>query len=133
MSKIAPSGCWYYYPIAEFSDKYYIAEIYFTKLHERSSYIFRLELHNNNKIDADSKHDADEILSTLMKNSKDSSFLGYPYGLIDADRFARVSNNEKQLMQARLAAKIGSSFQSLKEHLSSIDAHNILDSFNTLK
>ena len=53
LSKIAPSGCWYYYPIAEFSDKYYIAEIYFTKLHERSSYIFRLELHNNNKIDAD--------------------------------------------------------------------------------
>lgn len=44
-----------------------------------------------------------EIVSTLAYYSADVSFPGYPYGLIDADRFARISNDEKNVLRLKLS------------------------------
>ncbi|MFC1705185.1 DNA double-strand break repair nuclease NurA, partial [Nanoarchaeota archaeon] len=79
LSKIAPAGSWYYYPVASINNPEHRAEIYFTRLHEKSKYVFRFEVH---------KGDISNVLPMLISNSKDPVFLGYPYGLIEADRFA---------------------------------------------
>ena len=79
--KNSPQGLW----------KYRLFEgavpIYVVKLNENSKKCFRVEGQIN-----------DEVLSLLVENSKDPTFIGYPYGLIEADKFARVSNEEKDHM-----------------------------------
>jgi len=101
-------GEWYYHPIAENQ------EIYFTRLNKNSKYVFKMELNKNNI----------SILSFLRENSKDPVFLGYPYGLIEADKFARVSNQEKEYFKTLFLTKIG---KRLENHLSAQNAHSILD------
>lgn len=123
LADIAPAEGWYYYPIADIDDENYQADLYLVKLNHKSSFIFRFETYKN------SNFDLKTILALLYKNSTDPSFFGYPYGLIDADRFARVTKQEKTIFEARLIAKFGSSFAGLKKHLNSINAHDILDSF----
>jgi hypothetical protein len=122
LSYISPKNIWYYHPVVDIKDNNYNAEVYFIKLHNRSDYIFRFEVHNG------INHDIKLILGLLARNSIDPSFLGYPYGLIDADRFARVSYKEKQIIEARLLAKSSKSFKELRKHFNSVNAHNILDS-----
>jgi hypothetical protein len=88
----------------------------FIKLHKNSKYVFRLDVLDNTKLGI--------ILAILKENSKDPCFLGYPYGLIEADRHARVSNKEQQQIQLMFLAKGGNKF---REHISSKDAHEILN------
>jgi hypothetical protein len=116
LNKIAPKTSWYYHPVAEISNKDHKAEIFFIKLHEKSKYIFRFELYKNQEYDIDS------ILNLLTKNSKDPVFLGYPYGLIEADKFARVSNQERAYIQTILKTKIKE-----WDKINNLDAHDILD------
>jgi hypothetical protein len=66
----------------------------------------------------------------LLANSKDISFPGYPYGLIIADRFARVSNNEKAYLRTLFFSKAGGKTEMLVNETASINSHNILDSIN---
>ena len=40
--------------------------------------------------------DVEMIVNQIANNAKDVVFPGYPYGLILADKFARISNNEKE-------------------------------------
>ena len=46
-------------------------------------------------LDITNQLDEDYILS-LVDNSKDPVFYGYPYLLIEADKLARVTNKEKE-------------------------------------
>ena len=109
------SGNWRYYPVAKDDN------ISFLKLNSASRHVFRLDIANTNN------PDSDELISLLMQNSTDAVFPGYPYGLIDADRFARVSNNERDYLRAKLEMKMGSSFLAISKALSSTNAHSILD------
>ena len=122
LASISPEWNWYYYPIVNIDDDNYMADVYLVKLHQRSDYVFRLEVHNG------PKYNVGILLDLLARNSVDPVFLGYPYGLVDADKFARVSNREKEMIEARLLMKSSKSFKTLKKHLSSINAHNLLDS-----
>ena len=97
-------GNWYY-NISE--------NIYFIKFNN-SKYVFRLDFFNFDE----------DVFSLLLNNSKDPVFIGYPYGLIDADRFARVTNKEKEYLKL----KILSQSKNIKPYLNTINAHNILDS-----
>jgi hypothetical protein len=116
LNKIGPKSTWVYHPVADISVDSHKADIYFLKLHERSRHIFRFEvLKGQNPI---------EIISSLKNLSKDPVFLGYPYPLIQADKFARISNQEKDLMKTKVLAKQ----PWIEEHLSSADVHDILDS-----
>ncbi|MBI5397885.1 hypothetical protein HZB03_00335, partial [Candidatus Woesearchaeota archaeon] len=116
--------CWTYYPVVNCSPEI-LFEIGMVKLHSKSRHVFRVDVslygwqHKN------------RIFSLLAQNSTDSALLGYPYGLIEADRFARVSNEEANYLRVilyDLLAKGGSGSQKILESLSASDVHGILDS-----
>ncbi len=62
-----------------------------------------------------------------MDNAKDPVFPGYPYGLLVADKFARVSNNEKEYIQTIIKSNAGKNWAKIKKYMNSFDAHSILD------
>ena len=95
--------------------------MFFAKLHKNSSRIFRFEIFK------EQKPELNTIFSILANNSKDPVFLGYPYGLIEADKLARVSNDEADLLRSSLGIRLE------KSQISSFNqrnAHNILDSIS---
>ncbi len=118
LASSAPGGCWYYFPAGtkQFS------KVFFAKLHNRSDYIFKVEL-----LDVALDVDVPSFLSLLSSNSKDPVFLGYPYGLIEADMFARVSNKEQETLKVSFASKAGKDWNLLDSLSKSSDAHHILD------
>lgn len=118
LGNISPSGAWYYYPAVKIENKEHQAEMFFVKLHEKSKHVFRFEVFNGNTFKIN------EILTLLKDNSKDPVFLGYPYGLIEVDRFARIGNYEKEHLKTILLAKTGNKLESFSAPL---NAHNILD------
>lgn len=103
LNKLGPEGCWNY----ELTEK-----TSFVKLQENSKHIFRFE---GNK----------QLLSSLVKNSTDALFLGYPYGLVLADQLARVSNSEKRSLRAQFL--LNKNNQEIIQYLSTTNAHSILD------
>jgi hypothetical protein len=119
LSDIAPKKSWSFHPIVEINNENHKAEMFFVKLHDKSNYIFRFEIHNPNN--------TEEILSTLANNSRDFTFPGYPYGLILADKFARVSNNEREYFQTLLQVKAKYLWKKIEKHTNAINAHSVLD------
>lgn len=108
LEKLAPSGSWFYFAGGN---------VAFAKLHQNSKHIFRVDVQNVESLNS---------LPCLIENSKDPSFLGYPYGLIDADKFAQVSKEEISQLKLRFAIKSKELFGSLER---SLDAHDILNKF----
>jgi hypothetical protein len=121
VSSIAPEGEWSYCNIAEINNEKHKADVCFVKLHAKSRYIFRFEIYKNQKEKLDS------VLSLLKQNAKDPVFLGYPYGLIEADKNARVSNNEAEYYRVMLMSKAGKDSSKIMDYIKSVDAHSILD------
>jgi hypothetical protein len=95
--------------------------VFFVKLHSRSSHVFRLDsfIPPANLLNT---------LSSLAKNSCDAVFFGYPYGLVEADKSARVSDQEADCLKAVLFSKAGEDAALLRKLSASSDAHSILDS-----
>ena len=87
--------------------------LYVTKLHARSNYCFKVETSNP------------QLIPLLAAHSKDPTFLGYPYGLVYADKMARVTDEEMRYVRIRLLSKISES--SITQHLNTQNAHIILD------
>lgn len=112
---------WYYYPVVNISHPDHQAKLFFAKLHEKSQYIFRVEIYNK------STFDADNLFSSLTKNSSDPVFLGYPYGLIVADKLARVSDYELSTIRSRFRMLLGKDAKEFLNAESTKDAHSILD------
>ncbi|VVB81517.1 Uncharacterised protein [uncultured archaeon] len=111
LRNIAPSGCWSYYAGGG---------IAFVKLHPAAKYIFRCDVF---------PHDRESLpkaWSALSANSADPAFLGYPYGLIDADKFAQVTKDETSQLRARFAVMSNEAFSSVE---SALDAHDLLNTF----
>jgi hypothetical protein len=88
---------------------------YFVKLSDFSKYVFRLQAIKGFEID--------EALSILKENSKDLIFPGYPYGLIEADKFARVTEMEKKSLKMQLHIKLG---EKIVPYLNNSNAHDLL-------
>lgn len=84
----------------------------FVKLHSKAKHVLRFE---GNK----------DILPHLIENSSDAIFLGYPYGLILADRLARVSNEEKNSLIMTFLLKEEN--KEIVNYLNSSNSHEILD------
>ena len=63
----------------------------------------------------------------MADNCKDAVFLGYPYGLIEADKNARISNQEKGMLLTLFSAKFGKDWEKIKDSISNVDAHEILN------
>jgi len=116
---IAPEEEWYYSPLAEKEDTC----IGLAKLNKNSEYIFRFDTLKQ-------AGNTNEILDLLKHNSKDPIFPGYPYGLIEADQFARVSNAEKEQLKMQLTVAAGGRWEKISRCIRSADAHNILDNIS---
>ena len=121
LNLISPTEEWFYYPVVNINNKNHEAEIYFVKLNKNSEHVFKLEIYKKQKANAD------ELILLLKNNSKDPVFLGYPYGLIEADKFARISNNEKNYFKTLFISKIGKKYRKIGKYLTTLNAHEILD------
>jgi uncharacterized membrane protein YkoI len=86
------------------------------KLHDKSDYVFRLESSTARK------EDTDEAISLLKNNSKDIMFPGYPYGLLEADRLAKVTEKERKMLELQLKMKLG---RKITPFLNCSNAHDL--------
>lgn len=75
------------------------------KLHPNAAFPFRFEILREQFLEMDDV-EKDRILSSMAANSGDVSFLGYPYGLIDADRYAQVRNSEVFMYRGLLESRL---------------------------
>lgn len=116
------SGAWHYHPVVRIDSERHPAEMFFVRLHEKSRHAFRTEVFREHR------EMIPRIAGELKGNSGDLAFPGYPYGLVLADRLARVSNEEAALLRTRLYAAAGSRWRSVERDLAAADAHQILDS-----
>ncbi len=57
-------------------------------------------------------------------------FIGYPYGLIDVDREARISNKEIEFLKTQFMIKLGKDWEKVKQAMTTNNAHEILDSIS---
>jgi len=121
LNLLSPLKEWFYHPVVEISNKNHEAEIFFVKLNKNSGHVFKLEIHKKQKTNAS------EILFLLKNNSKDPVFPGYPYGLIEADKFARISNNERNYFKTLFISKIGKKYKKIGQYITTLNAHEILD------
>ena len=94
------------------------------RLHEISDYAFVIDIHK------DCKDKIPEICSSLAYNSKDPVFLGYPYGLVEADQFARCQEYEKKFLQTRFLQSSRENFAQIRRFINTNNAHDVLDSIN---
>jgi hypothetical protein len=115
-------------PIARVANVLHNAFIYVVKLHESAKYVFRYEIYGE-QARRMSEEDFCTVASALASNSKDISFPGYPYGLIDADSFARVSGDEVDKYEVPLVSEISKlgRWKKVSRHICSGDAHSVLD------
>lgn len=121
LNSIGEKDLWYYHPIAETNNKKHKAEIFVVRLNKKAEHVFRFEAFK------EQKNKIGLILGKIALNSTDISFPGYPYGLIKADKIARISNKEKEGYTALFLAKMGKIGVKLNKYLSSQNAHLILD------
>ncbi|MBI1969693.1 DNA double-strand break repair nuclease NurA [Candidatus Woesearchaeota archaeon] len=119
LQKLAPEGAWWYSPVAEITHPYHYAEMAFVKLHPFSRHIFRFEWQKGKQ--------AEKLLESIAAMSHDLVFPGYPYPLIAADQFARISHREIGFLQTEFMALAGKQWQALEGMQNSANAHTILD------
>ncbi len=108
LQKIAPDGTWVYQSPG--------SVITFVKLHPKSRHVFRL--------DVTQPDHARLVASALASQATDPVFLGYPYGLIEADQFAQVPGNEAMKLKVQIRAHGG---DQLGTHLAALNAHDTLN------
>lgn len=120
-------GAWFI-PIAEVQTSDHNAFIFVVKMNPIADYVFRFEI-DHEQFEQLGFEGVNEILSLLADNSRDISFPGYPYGLVDADRFARVAETEAAIYKALLLSEISKigKWPKLLGHIQAIDAHDILN------
>lgn len=110
LQEIAEKGKWHYKGI---KGKFTTC---FLRLHANAKYIFRFDYLGD-----------EQVVGALTENAKDPVFLGYPYGLIDADSNARVTNREREYYRTLLLAKAGELQKEIFHNIRTTDAHSILD------
>ncbi|MBI2656641.1 DNA double-strand break repair nuclease NurA [Candidatus Woesearchaeota archaeon] len=119
LGSISKLPLWLYHPIVEISNTNHRAEIFFAKFHHKSRHIFRFEILNMQKMLAE------DTVNILANHCVDPIFIGYPYGLVEADRIARISNQEKESLKTMFLVKLRN--KNIEKYLSSVNAHEILD------
>jgi len=118
-------GAWYF-PVYNNTDRNLVVLI--AKFHPKSDRIFRVDIPRD-EYETMNESELCELLGILAFNSVDASFPGYPYGLIDADLFSRVSENEKNYYQAIMYSHISGMKKEGKfvPDMRARDAHDLLN------
>jgi len=122
------AGRWYYHPLVVNEHPEHRAEIFACRLHRASRHVFRFEVLRE-QARAMGEDRIAQVFGALAANSSDLSFPGYPFGLVEADRSARVHRHEKEALQALVASALAEkgSWERLRGHLGASDAHDVLD------
>ncbi len=105
-------GAWVFVP-----EEQSVVKIGFARLHAKADRVYRIDVVNGS---------LEEAAALLASQSCDASFLGYPYGLVDADCMAAVKEGEKKMLRQLFFAKcVG------LEHVEqAADAHDVLNTFH---
>lgn len=115
-------GTWYI-EVAEKMSAHDRGFVMVVKLHPNAAFPFRFEILREQFLEMDDA-EKNSILYSLVANSADISFLGYPYGLVDADRYAQVRNSDIVMYRALFESRLlmGGDHTGV---LNSIHAHEI--------
>ncbi len=120
LCSMAPEGCWYYHPLVRIASGSHRADMYFVRLHPKAEHAFRFEVFQEQ-----GNADAGKVFGILASQARDLVLPGYPYGAIKADKFARVTENEREFFRTRFLASLSSeSRQAARMN----NVHDILDS-----
>ncbi|MDA1196678.1 MAG: hypothetical protein O2779_01810 [Nanoarchaeota archaeon] len=119
LKSFAPQTAWSYHPLGHSK-----RDLAILNLHHKARYAFKAERYPLSKLNWD------EIAAALKSNASDPVFLGYPYGLIEADRIARISNQEVDYQRTKLMTKLGSEAKLLETYATTKNAHQILDTIS---
>lgn len=92
------------------------------KLNKASEYVFEFDINEQQK------QKMKEVLGILASCSNDVVFAGYPYGLLMADKIARVDNHEKEFLLTLFQARAGNSWKRLRMAVNALNSHDKLDS-----
>ena len=119
---------WYYHPIADITHPDHRAEMFAVRLQRNSEYVFRFEILRD-QFRQMSQDEVASVISALAQNAVDLSFPGYPYGLIEADKLARVTGRERDALEVQFRSVAASTglWSFLNNHLKCINAHSLLD------
>ncbi|MEK6866330.1 MAG: hypothetical protein AABX46_02680, partial [Thermoproteota archaeon] len=98
------------------------------KFHAKSRFVFRFEILREQfyKMSPD---ELNSVLESLAENSQDVAMIGYPYGAIDADRFAQVRMDELSMYKGFiLAEKLRHpEWKKLQKYSAGMGAHDVLN------
>ena len=119
----------WYVPVAEgmFGDG--LTSTLAAKLHPRSRFVFRVDVLHEQFRDMDDGQ-RNSVFWSLAANSGDVAALGYPYGLIDADKHAQVRRKEAAMHRRSLYSRMEGRPERrrmLERHPDSIAFHDILN------
>ncbi|MCE2497536.1 MAG: hypothetical protein J4F28_00795 [Nitrosopumilaceae archaeon] len=119
----------WYVPVAEgmFGDG--LTSMLAAKLHPRSRFVFRIDVLCKQFRDMDDGQ-RNAVFWSLAANSGDVAALGYPYGLIDADKHAQVRKKEAAMYRRSLYSRMEGRPEQrrmLARHPDSIIFHDILN------
>jgi len=120
------SAPWFYHSLCENTNPLHTAELFVAKLHKDSPRAFRFEM---DRRAADNGKNIMFALSGISRNSCDAAFIGYPYGLIDADAMSRISFREAENYRAMLSSVLEKkgALVSIQKLSGAIDAHDVLN------
>lgn len=118
----------FYAKVAEARSSDHNAVIFVVKLHPKAERAFRYEIHRGQFMKLDEEV-VGEIFFQLASNSRDIGFPGYPYGLVEADSFARVRESEVTSYQTLFLSQISKmgKWPKFARHIHAVDAHGYLN------
>ncbi|MEX2714659.1 MAG: DNA double-strand break repair nuclease NurA [Candidatus Sigynarchaeota archaeon] len=122
---VYPKAPWYYHPIADITLPDHRAEMFLIKPHELARTAYRFEIFRD-QAKAMTQGQIESVLASIAANSRDISLPGYPYGLVDADMFARVAGQEIKYYAA-LFASLSQQQQGLAQLQAAVDTHAAMD------
>ena len=98
------------------------------KFHPQSRFVFRFEILRE-QFSEMSPDDLNSVLGSLAENCTDVAMVGYPYGAIDADRFAQVRREELTMYQGLILSEKmrRPEWKKLQKYSASLAAHDVLN------
>ncbi len=98
------------------------------KFHNESRFVFRFEILRD-QFHSMTPDDLDSVLGSLAENSRDVSMIGYPYGALDADRFAQIRTNELSMYRrhAKIEMLKRPEWKMMQMYDTSLMAHDVLN------
>lgn len=116
------SGAWITSPVCINDTMMHPATIHVIKLHKDAAHRFVIDIARG--------YDPEKTGVSLLATSSDPLFLGYPYGLIDVDRLARIEDSRKEQSRLDIRKLLAGSNEFLDREILSKNAHEILDSMS---